>query len=324
MDPVTGLAIASGASGLVQGLSSIFGQRSANSTNIQLAREQRDWDLAMWNRQNEYNSPKNQMSRLSAAGLNPNLVYGSGSVSGNVTGLSPKASVARVENVMLGFRPMDYLMSTIGAYQSLQKNEADIDLIYANKELAERKAQTETINSLLKATLVDLNKERIPFTRSQKLLSDVNIELGGKKIALADINRKIGEARLPILYNEGKISGVKAKYADALTQQELTNLGLLAKLRNQQFGINKTRNEGYKLDNVIKGLKIQFDSELKKYNFTDKDPLLLRFLMSADRNLGLSKMFIENPLFGFKNKGTINTHGSGTLYKNGKYAGNYW
>ena len=124
----TGLAVASGVSGLVQGLSSIFGQRSANQTNIQLAREQRQWDLDMWNRQNEYNNPKNQMLRLKAAGLNPNLVYGSGSVSGNVTGSSPKASVPRVENVMAGFRPMDYLMSALGAYQSLRKNEADVDL----------------------------------------------------------------------------------------------------------------------------------------------------------------------------------------------------
>ena len=308
----TGLAVASGVSGLVQGLSSIFGQRSANQTNIQLAREQRQWDLDMWNRQNEYNNPKNQMLRLKAAGLNPNLVYGSGSVSGNVTGSSPKASVSRVENVMAGFRPMDYLMSALGAYQSLRKNEADVDLTIANKELAERKAQTETVNSLLKATLVDLNKERIPFTRSQKLLSDVNIELGGKKIALADVNRRIGEARLPILFNEGKISGVKAKYADSLTRQELQNLVLIEKLRNQQMGINATRNEGYKLDNVIKGLKIQMDSELKKFHVTDKDPLLLRFLLSADRNLGLGKKFRENPLFGFKNKNTINIHGSGS------------
>ena len=119
--PITTLALATGASGLVQGLSSIGGQRSANQTNIQLAREQREWDLEMWNRQNEYNLPKNQMARLSAAGLNPNLVYGSGSVSGNVTGSSPKASVPRVENVMAGFRPMDYLMSTLGAYQALRR-----------------------------------------------------------------------------------------------------------------------------------------------------------------------------------------------------------
>src|SRR5882672_8403832 len=36
-------------------------------------------DLAMWNRQNDYNSPANQMSRFKAAGLNPNMIYGSGS-----------------------------------------------------------------------------------------------------------------------------------------------------------------------------------------------------------------------------------------------------
>ena len=77
MDPISTLALVTGASGLTQGLSSVFGQRSANRTNIQLAREQRDWDLAMWNKQNEYNNPKNQMARLASAGLNPNLVYGS-------------------------------------------------------------------------------------------------------------------------------------------------------------------------------------------------------------------------------------------------------
>ena len=309
--PITTLALATGASGLVQGLSSIGGQRSANQTNIQLAREQREWDLEMWNRQNEYNLPKNQMARLSAAGLNPNLVYGSGSVSGNVTGSSPKASVPRVENVMAGFRPMDYLMSTLGAYQALRKNEADVDLTIANKELAERKAQTETVNSLLKATLVDLNKERIPFTRSQKLLSDVNIELGGKKIALADVNRRIGEARLPILYNEGKISGVKAGYAERLTKTDLENLELLIRLRRQQGSLNEARLGGINLDNAIKGLQLQFESELKKFNQTPKDPALGRFILSLPRNF-------KNLFKGDDNTGVIHH------YKNGKWAGTSW
>ena len=308
IDPIT--AVVAG-SGLVQGLSSIFGQRSANRTNIQLAREQRQWDLDMWNRQNEYNNPKNQMLRLSAAGLNPNLVYGSGSVSGNVTGSSPKASLAHVDNVMSGFRPMDYLMSTIGAYQTLKKNEAEVDLIQANKELAERRAQTETVNSLLKTTLVNLNNERVPLTRSQKLLSDVNIELGGKKIALADVSRKIGEARLPILYNEGKISGVKASFADRLTQTELENLRLLTQLRRQQGSLNEARLGGINLDNAIKGLNLQFETELKKFNATSKDPALSRFILSLPR-------VIKNTFKGYDNTGVINH------YKNGKYAGSSW
>ena len=35
-------------------------------------------NLKNWNLQNEYNLPQNQMTRLKAAGLNPNLVYGNG------------------------------------------------------------------------------------------------------------------------------------------------------------------------------------------------------------------------------------------------------
>lgn len=39
--------------------------------------------MQAWNIANDYNHPVNQMARLKAAGLNPNLVYGSGSVTGN-------------------------------------------------------------------------------------------------------------------------------------------------------------------------------------------------------------------------------------------------
>lgn len=46
-------------------------QREANEANV--ANQQ-----AMWEQTNEYNDPTNQMMRLQKAGLNPNLVYGSG------------------------------------------------------------------------------------------------------------------------------------------------------------------------------------------------------------------------------------------------------
>lgn len=53
-------------------------QESANQANRQLAAEQRAWDLDMWNRQNAYNDPSAQMSRLRAAGINPALAYAQG------------------------------------------------------------------------------------------------------------------------------------------------------------------------------------------------------------------------------------------------------
>lgn len=41
-----------------------------------LQEEQNAFNLKMWNLQNEYNSPKSQVQRLVAAGLSPNLAYG--------------------------------------------------------------------------------------------------------------------------------------------------------------------------------------------------------------------------------------------------------
>lgn len=45
----------------------------------ELMQYQNDWNLEMWNRQNEYNSPIQQMARYQQAGLNPNLIYSQGS-----------------------------------------------------------------------------------------------------------------------------------------------------------------------------------------------------------------------------------------------------
>lgn len=90
-------AITGGASflgGLVNGIfnnaagnQTLQAQREANETNIRLANEQMAWNERMWNMQNEYNTPAQQMQRISEAGLNPNLMYSQGSpgVAGSVS-----------------------------------------------------------------------------------------------------------------------------------------------------------------------------------------------------------------------------------------------
>jgi len=54
------------------------------------AQKARDFNLQMWNMSNQYNSPQQQMARLKAAGLNPNMVYGSGSAAGLSSGKAPE------------------------------------------------------------------------------------------------------------------------------------------------------------------------------------------------------------------------------------------
>lgn len=52
--------------------------RKNREYNFMLAKLQNEWNIQQWERSNEYNNPLNQMNRLKAAGLNPNLVYGNG------------------------------------------------------------------------------------------------------------------------------------------------------------------------------------------------------------------------------------------------------
>lgn len=71
-------SIISGAASLFN----IFNQNKQNRLNRQHQQAEneknRQFSVDMWNRQNEYNLPTNQMSRLREAGINPHLAYSNG------------------------------------------------------------------------------------------------------------------------------------------------------------------------------------------------------------------------------------------------------
>ena len=77
---------------LIGGIFGSSSQKSANKTNLQIAREtnaqnkelfnqQLAWQEDMWNKTNAYNAPQNQVDMLLKAGINPAAVYGTGSTS---------------------------------------------------------------------------------------------------------------------------------------------------------------------------------------------------------------------------------------------------
>jgi hypothetical protein len=82
--------------GLVGSLgSSLLGNRGAKSRQQQADQQ----NIKFWEMQNAYNTPKQQMSRLKDAGLNPNLIYGSNANTGVAGSVSPsKASPYNVQN----------------------------------------------------------------------------------------------------------------------------------------------------------------------------------------------------------------------------------
>lgn len=79
MDPLIGAGLISAGSGLIGGLLS-------NSASAKAAEEAGKAARDLWRMQAEYNTPANQVARLRAAGLNPNLIYGNGSTNtGNMS-----------------------------------------------------------------------------------------------------------------------------------------------------------------------------------------------------------------------------------------------
>lgn len=73
-------------------ISGIFNNKKNREETKQQNADDRNFQREMWDKTNAYNSPLEQMNRLKAGGLNPNLVYGNGATTtaSNVTPTSSK------------------------------------------------------------------------------------------------------------------------------------------------------------------------------------------------------------------------------------------
>lgn len=157
-------------------------------------------DTEAWNRQNAYNSPQNQMARLKAAGLNPNLIYGTGSAS---TGNSAQMPKYNAPGISYDYKPAINLPATLSAYQDFSMRQAQTDNI---------KAQTQNIKA---RTLSEAGR---------------NVLLGVQgKTAEWDLGRReyLAPYDAAIRGNEARASEAKVdqewKRVQLMSQQELLN-----------------------------------------------------------------------------------------------------
>ena len=157
MDPLVGSGLIAGFGSLLNSGFGMAAQRNANIQNMQLAKYQNNWQTAenekayarsveMWNMQNRYNSPTAQMSRLRQAGLNPNLVYGSG-VTGNSAGSAPQYQPAKIQRAtMEPYRGWNLGLSDAASmYMAMRQNKAQVENMEAQNRLIKEQIRTEGI-----------------------------------------------------------------------------------------------------------------------------------------------------------------------------------
>lgn len=190
--------IISGVGSLLGGLGSSAMNNKAvqdtNKANMEIAKYQAQWQqqenekayqrsLNMWNLQNEYNSPTQQMARIRAAGLNPNLVYGNG-VTGNSAGSTPQYEPAKFNApAMQAYRGWNLGISdAISQFLAYRTAKAQVDNMEAQNSLIRQQAATEAT----KQANIVASTSRSEFDLNMaKELKDVSVSS-----AIADMNQK--------------------------------------------------------------------------------------------------------------------------------------
>ena len=178
--------------------------------NLNLARQQNQWNIEQWNRENAYNSPAAQMARYKAAGLNPDLMYGQQ----NLSAASPEMTAGE------GSQPTD--VSNLANKRTIGDTIAQASatrLTNAQAKLAESQADkvdAETVGQTI-------NNEWLP-----KLLK------GQTEINEADIKDKLASAGLKGKQIEVAVEQIKVMQQSVKESQKKIE-DLQSQMENRTF-----------------------------------------------------------------------------------------
>ena len=138
-----------------------------NKYNTQAATTQYNRMLSMWNMENEYNLPTNQMARYKDAGLNPNLIYGQSNPSAGFSS-APSSSVGQGSAPQVRFdNPID---SIVKVFQL--KNLAD------QNEVLKAEVRDKNAAALLKTQGITESEARIARYKALTAKSSFDLNLG--------------------------------------------------------------------------------------------------------------------------------------------------
>lgn len=136
-------------------------------------------DKLTWDQTNAYNHPALQMQRLRDAGLNPNLMYGNGTVgnTNNINGKSAPPTMApqsnqppHMANVLQGAG------EAFGNHYDMELKQAQTDNVRSQENLNNQKAVTEAQNALLRGNQYNTGKSKLSFFNDTKQFNQNLVE----------------------------------------------------------------------------------------------------------------------------------------------------
>ncbi len=150
-DPLIGAGLISGVGSAI---GNIFGTISSNSQNMKInrmnnefnareAEKARQYQTEMWNKTNDWNSPKNVRKRLQEAGYNPYLGLDSSNVgtAQSAGSSSPASAAPPIQNNPVQFDGLQNALSTaVQMSNSTKVSNAEVNNLQGQKGLADAKA----------------------------------------------------------------------------------------------------------------------------------------------------------------------------------------
>lgn len=226
MGPIMGAALISAGSSLLGNLFGIGSQNSANKQNLKIMREQQAWQEKMWNKQNEYNTPENQLSLYQDAGYNPLTALNS--MSGN----SSAGSVGSVQSAQMeaadfsGFGQAGQAIANAMMQKDLIQSQIDLNNANAGKSEADTwytklKGEIDQQDLIIRQNMSDAQikqyEANVSYIKSQKEYTDA-------LKAMSESERKRFDLLTPLVINmtQAQIDEIKARIEVLKAQKNQT------------------------------------------------------------------------------------------------------
>lgn len=242
-----GLNAASSAIGGVLGLANSALQHKYNK---KLAEQQFNQNVEMWNMQNEYNTPTNQRKRLEAAGLNPALMYGNGSVStGNATQMPQYQQMG-----------VDIGQNMVNAMQ-LAQMAANIRNTEADTKKKESETEGIDINN---QTLSEMNQAIIDNYLSNTSVNKAEVKVKEKTLSKMDLDMTQISTNIDVMLED--ISMKKAQTDSIKEQTKLTQLMQLTETAKKVLLQEQSKTEQTKRVNLNADTDLKVAQTVNQYS----------------------------------------------------------
>lgn len=229
-----------------QALGGLFGagqskKNTKRTIKAQKEMQEYEWqqNLDLYHYNNAYNTPEAQMQRLKEAGLNPNLVYGNGSVSGNTSGQLPHYDASQPDYRGQQSQTGEFL-NAISTFLDYQTKSAQIDNLQAQNDMIHEQTAGVSIENAAKELNLGLSRQS-KDSRLKALLYEGPLAETQYDTALQNQFTREAEARIAQETLPEAIEMVKTELQNAKRRGQNLDQDLL--LRVQQTLAQKLENQ---------------------------------------------------------------------------------